>query len=634
MMQIPVRKKLLWLFLSILCAAGVIFARGEETETSKEGASSCTVCIYMCGSNLESNYGLAGENITELLKAEIPENVNVVLETGGAWKWNYPGIASDHLQRYVIRNHELILEQELKNASMGEAETFQDFLKWGTERYPADRRILVMWDHGGNSGQGICCDENYGNDYLDRSELVSALQGADLSSKLEMILFDACYMGCIETAMLMQDYADYMLASQTVIPGSGIDYQVFVSSLSTQKKEGLGKLLCDSFLEKCRQNREDPQVQLSLYDLGKTDQVIEEINDACLSLLAREKSLYGDYKIRHAAETASVGNPSGSANLIDVLEFMKEAIRLDVRDHYDKTKTAVESLIPYQVAEGDLPFGGVSIYYPITYNEKLLADYTKSLTGWRYGRLLESIFSDIPKNAVEFQKRGKITDGGQMQVSLTKESRYYLRSITYRLWREDRTQPDSYLYIGEDCLRSYGSQLERLLTGVTFTSNFQGEWYCLEEKPLLTSVNGMAHTAAYSAPVNINGVDTVYTFFRITRGSRSILLPGPIGNGLDEYGFPERETRYLEEGDKIKTYLAVDETGEERMLLKESTVSSFGGDISLYSLGDGRYRYQFIATDILGRETSSDYGIFQVTRKDGKKTVKAVEVIEKETYGS
>lgn len=48
--------------------------------------ASCTIFINMCGSNLESKQGLAGKDIDELLSADIPENVNVVIETGGSKK--------------------------------------------------------------------------------------------------------------------------------------------------------------------------------------------------------------------------------------------------------------------------------------------------------------------------------------------------------------------------------------------------------------------------------------------------------------------------------------------------------------------------------------------------------------------
>ena len=38
---------------------------------------------YLCGSDLESEGGCATEDISELLDVELPDNVKVVIETGG-----------------------------------------------------------------------------------------------------------------------------------------------------------------------------------------------------------------------------------------------------------------------------------------------------------------------------------------------------------------------------------------------------------------------------------------------------------------------------------------------------------------------------------------------------------------------
>jgi hypothetical protein len=38
-----------------------------------------TLLIYMCGSNLETEQGLAGKNIDELLAADIPAGTKVIL---------------------------------------------------------------------------------------------------------------------------------------------------------------------------------------------------------------------------------------------------------------------------------------------------------------------------------------------------------------------------------------------------------------------------------------------------------------------------------------------------------------------------------------------------------------------------
>ena len=124
---------LLYLICFVLPVAWML--RTEDVfgmETEKDTETDCTIFIYMCGSNLESEYGLASENIDELLEADIPDQVNVIIETGGTSRWwSSEWIEEDKLQRYMIRNHQLELLMEMDNASMGSAPVLGDFLRWG-----------------------------------------------------------------------------------------------------------------------------------------------------------------------------------------------------------------------------------------------------------------------------------------------------------------------------------------------------------------------------------------------------------------------------------------------------------------------------------------------------------------------
>ena len=106
--------------------------------------ASCSIFIYMCGSNLESKSGLAGKDIDELLKADIPDKVNVVIETGGAAKWRSHDIANDKLQRYIVKNalYEKTYSVNIIPASDGTATTDKQSAATGETVYifpePAD----------------------------------------------------------------------------------------------------------------------------------------------------------------------------------------------------------------------------------------------------------------------------------------------------------------------------------------------------------------------------------------------------------------------------------------------------------------------------------------------------------------
>jgi len=60
----------------------------------------------MCGSNLETKQGRASQNINEILEANLEDNLNIVIETGGAQAWRSHDIDSNAIQRYenIIQN--------------------------------------------------------------------------------------------------------------------------------------------------------------------------------------------------------------------------------------------------------------------------------------------------------------------------------------------------------------------------------------------------------------------------------------------------------------------------------------------------------------------------------------------------
>ena len=115
-----------------------------------------TVLMYVCGSDLESTStrmggGLATGNLVELTQAKLGNNVNYVIETGGAKKWQNDTVSARYLERYEMKDGYMTQVEQVPSASMAESSTLADFLNWGVKKYPADHYMLVIWDHGGGS---------------------------------------------------------------------------------------------------------------------------------------------------------------------------------------------------------------------------------------------------------------------------------------------------------------------------------------------------------------------------------------------------------------------------------------------------------------------------------------------------
>lgn len=188
------------------------------------------VLTYVIGSNLEDKGGYASVNIRQMMDAtKKGDGLTFVVEAGGSKRWFTKGIDRSSYGRYEIKDGKLSKVEDLPgDISMSDSENLADFLKWAKKNYPADRYMLVLWDHGGGVASG------YGHDDVNKKsseangstmqvpELLGALEQADM--KFDCIGFDACLMQDIEIASAMEPYTDYYLASEETEGGYGWYY--------------------------------------------------------------------------------------------------------------------------------------------------------------------------------------------------------------------------------------------------------------------------------------------------------------------------------------------------------------------------------------------------------------------------
>ena len=195
-------------------------------------AESTAVMVYMCGSNLESLYGSATNDLQEMLLSGLNAGeTQVFIMTGGSREWMDGTISAEETRIYTLsaKAHggglKMKLVDSTSSRNMGEAETLSYFLNFCAEYGKADRRALILWDHGGGPVNGVCWDENFGTDHLSLEEITAALSQSPFSQdKLEWIGFDACLMSSVEVASKLAPYAKYMISSQAEEPASGWDY--------------------------------------------------------------------------------------------------------------------------------------------------------------------------------------------------------------------------------------------------------------------------------------------------------------------------------------------------------------------------------------------------------------------------
>ena len=188
------------------------------------------VLAYIVGADLEDRGGYASANIKQMIEATNKgDALKFIVQAGGSRRWFTGGIDRESYGRYEISGGSLQKIEDLPDDTcMSEQKSLEDFLLWAKDKYTADRKMLVLWDHGGGVAMG------YGQDDLNKkrskdsstcmntSEVIKAIKKADM--KFDVIGFDACLMQDLEIAAKLEPYTDYYLASEEVEGGYGWYY--------------------------------------------------------------------------------------------------------------------------------------------------------------------------------------------------------------------------------------------------------------------------------------------------------------------------------------------------------------------------------------------------------------------------
>lgn len=223
----------------------------HKTRILGNGNDIATIMIYMNGSDLEGESLSATRDIKEMLKAVPSDKVNIVIQTMSTKQWSEEiGISPDRTQRYEIKNQELVLVDELDQLSCGDSETLSNFILWSKSNYPANRNILIMWDHGGGSVFGFGNDQYDELNTLTIDEMRTALKEANIN--FDFIGMDCCVMSNIEVCYALYDYCDYMILSEDFESEDGWYYTNWITNLvedTSIPTRNLGKIIADDMTE-------------------------------------------------------------------------------------------------------------------------------------------------------------------------------------------------------------------------------------------------------------------------------------------------------------------------------------------------------------------------------------------------
>ncbi|MBO4399706.1 MAG: peptidase C11 [Lachnospiraceae bacterium] len=382
-------------------------ARAKRTVLKGDGQDTVTIMVYMCGTDLESKHGMATNDLSEMLKASFGDNVKIIVLTGGCKQWKTNGISTDVNQIYRVTSNGIArIKDNFGKKAMTDPTNLSEFIKFCASNYPANRNILILWDHGGGSVSGYGYDEkNTRSGSMNLAGINNALKNDGVT--FDFIGFDACLMATAETALMLDNYADYLIASEETEPGIGWYYTNWLTALgknTSMPTTDIGKMIIDDFVTTCASKCRGQKTTLSLIDLAEFSYTVpDKLTDFAKSISVKLKEK--DYETVSDARAGT--REFATSTKIDQVDLTDLALNMKTKEG-TALANAVKGAVKYNRTSSNMTDAyGVSIYFP--YQKTSSVDSACNT----YNQIgMDSEYAKCIKEFAALETTGQIAAGG------------------------------------------------------------------------------------------------------------------------------------------------------------------------------------------------------------------------------
>ncbi len=578
--------------------------------------------------------GFASNDIAEMTADVWSDNINVVIQTGGARRWSNQLVNPNRTQRFTYHNGEFKEVANLPLERASSRESLEGFLRFCKEEYPSDHRILVLWNHGGGPF-GYGHDAVYGGS-LSLKDIREALSSVYRPSKtnpaFDIIGYDACLMSTLEATHALDGFADYYCVSEEVEPGDGWDYDPWLKAMSedpTMSPAQIARSIADSYTDHyMHKNVAFPianmDVTFSVLDAQKAEELYQaycdlaevQLRDAAgdIGVLA-ELSRAANKATHYGSSSADVYNMIDLGNYMDLLSerYPEESARV---------RKLIGDAVLYHRENGALSDStGIAVYFPTQVD---------GLYGLMY--YLDYVYNISEDDAVTalyyYKQAGCLTDELRDYVATITDKEPRTLDITpfIRFTREEPSfDADGALFPVTDALQDlivnyelevnridekkgklvyYGREEAVYLDGEGhLASDFDGRWVHMGGVPLYVEVVSSAPSAVeYRAHVEHNG-EEAYLLISRDRDTDALTITG-LHKVTEEDGskIVSRTVDELEPGAKIKPIYTVTDltTGSTSTETGKKITFTRLTDVELKPLPEGQYLSTAVITDQRG----------------------------------
>ena len=353
-------------------------SREKFTKIRGNGEDVVTIMVYLCGTDLESRSGMGTSDLQEMIAANLGSKVNLLVYTGGCKSWRNNIISSKVNQIYQVMNGGVkCLVKDAGSGAMTNPDNLGGYIQWCASNFPADRYELILWDHGGGSVSGYGYDEKFvSSGSMTLSGIQKALDQGGI--KFDFIGFDACLMATTETALMLDKYADYMVASEETEPGIGWYYTDWLTKLgqnTSMPTTDIGKQIVDSFVEACSRKCQGQKTTLAVIDLA------ELANTVPAKLSSFSKAVSGEIADKNYQQISQARNQArefAASTKIDQVDLVHLAENTGLKEGKELAQ-AIRGAVKYNRTSLNMSNAyGLSIYFPYRSSAKYVDSMSRT----------------------------------------------------------------------------------------------------------------------------------------------------------------------------------------------------------------------------------------------------------------
>ena len=629
-----------------------------DTETT-------TVLVYLCGTDLQD---AACVDLLEMAEVEAGDAINLAVLAGGAESWDLEDLTGGSRTLAVIRDGYFEQLEDWGPASMGDPDSLADFLYWGLTEYPADRTMVILWNHGAGSEGGVCFDETADDDSLTVSEIhdvLSLLEATVPGFHIDIFGCDACMMATYEMASLLSAFdIDYYVASEELEPGTGWDYTGWMSLLQEQpdmSDADLCAAIVDTYIEAGLMENPDDYLTLSAVDLAAVRELRDSMEQFATVITGQVAGGNLSQVRRGRSRMYTFGSfVDASWDMVDLGAVLDSYAQFDPGLAAEARSRLQQAVIANAQTDNLDPCSGLSILLPQdtaqTFDDYLKGfDLSAVIPNWvsfvsGYAELLttghhqfspaevssfsaeepvEGVFSSSSffSSLLWDDETGDYTEASTEEIAIATDAEGFTATLSPEdLEYLDYVEGMLLMDASDEEFSGYidfGTMRNNLLDWNTGTvlSLYDGTWPVLGDQPVpLYDQTSNDHSRRSLIPVKLNGAYT-YLVVVFPAGSTEGRIIG-ANAGYDENGLPIRSVTRLNPGDEIVPVYTFYYGDEEKGDLEEGefdgtpVIWQEGLTVTYEDLSDEEepvlMYFCFIFNDIFGEYTMSDVTAFEL----------------------